>query len=517
MPELLEQLWAQVINLEPEGRWMDQASHPSTASKASPFRDIPSILARLLAAGASREDLGRIGRAQRYEACFGTLYALDDPGPGRRKLSTLAGLAEKAASSKGRAAENEFITALRELMDGAETEESIAGRIRDCAQKPTEPFADIGEALRRLSGRGATAEDFSRLATWHRYEACRQTLELAAATGATSAHDLVGLHESLLSTDPSGLEGRPGSWPEPAPEPATTRRPSRSGDPSTPLFKLKVRDDFAFTPDSQGIMVGRKLFDAATGELRLTCEAKGQLRGWPEFSPDSARSYHAVGDYGIIAYDLRTGQEVLQVQRRQSGMLQTFLAVPKTGEILVVDGAQTLNYSVLDPATLQPSRSVDLKRAGCPQHIVFAPDGSRVAFAPGSRVKVWRWPEAIDIWEADTDEQGCNFLSWSADSRRIAAGYERVVVFDAATGAELRRLTPATEYNYAALSGDGRHLVTGGSRGERIQIWDVDSGALVRELPLPGAVYQIGFSPDGTLLGVRDRGSSFWRFQPLVD
>ena len=78
--ELVEHLWQEIIN---------PLADPSTLGSivANCERDPEGVLAtvgpaieRVLAAGVSPEDLCLISRAAAYEAVFGTLYAIGDPG-----------------------------------------------------------------------------------------------------------------------------------------------------------------------------------------------------------------------------------------------------------------------------------------------------------------------------------------------------------------------------------------------------------------------------------------------------
>jgi len=78
--EFLRQLWEDVINSPMQEHWIDNAVRESEKNANAPFADLGPVLKRLLAAGAARRDLSLIARAAAYEAVFGTLYALNDPG-----------------------------------------------------------------------------------------------------------------------------------------------------------------------------------------------------------------------------------------------------------------------------------------------------------------------------------------------------------------------------------------------------------------------------------------------------
>ena len=80
--ELLDYLWKEVINVHLRDRALDNIVENCRRNPDGPFGDTGAAMERLLAAGVSRRDLGLVLRSAAYEAVFGTLYALSDPGPG---------------------------------------------------------------------------------------------------------------------------------------------------------------------------------------------------------------------------------------------------------------------------------------------------------------------------------------------------------------------------------------------------------------------------------------------------
>jgi hypothetical protein len=78
--DLIDHLWRELINplAEPDSlqRIIEHCRRfPNTA-----FAQTGAAIERALAAGVSAQDLCRIQHAAAYEAVFGTLYAMDDPG-----------------------------------------------------------------------------------------------------------------------------------------------------------------------------------------------------------------------------------------------------------------------------------------------------------------------------------------------------------------------------------------------------------------------------------------------------
>lgn len=78
--KLLEHLWKEVINAVLRDEALDNIVKNCRRDPDGPFGDTGAAIERLLAAGASRRDLRLVLRGAAYEAVFGTLYALGDPG-----------------------------------------------------------------------------------------------------------------------------------------------------------------------------------------------------------------------------------------------------------------------------------------------------------------------------------------------------------------------------------------------------------------------------------------------------
>ncbi len=87
--ELLDHLWKEVINVHLRDQALDNIIKNCKRNPDGPFGDTGAAIERLLAAGVSRRDLRLVLRNIAYEAAFGTLYALSDPGPEEEDVSTL--------------------------------------------------------------------------------------------------------------------------------------------------------------------------------------------------------------------------------------------------------------------------------------------------------------------------------------------------------------------------------------------------------------------------------------------
>ena len=78
--ELVEHLWQELIN--PLGNPQALGNIIANCRRAPEmgFAEVGLILERMLAAGIPQADIGLLMRSTAYEAVFGTLYAIGDPG-----------------------------------------------------------------------------------------------------------------------------------------------------------------------------------------------------------------------------------------------------------------------------------------------------------------------------------------------------------------------------------------------------------------------------------------------------
>ena len=132
---------------------------------------------------------------------------------------------------------------------------------------------------------------------------------------------------------------------------------------------------------------------------------------------------------------------------------------------------------------------------------VFSPDGTRLAGADEKQViTVWDLETAMPIIELQGPEGEGIRLALSANGRTLAAGRDKIVVWDL----DSQSATPVNELNQAvvsmAFSPDGETIAAGGLKGEIVQ-WDFRRRR--QRWPLQGSKFgprSLAFSPDGSLL-----------------
>jgi WD40 repeat protein len=184
----------------------------------------------------------------------------------------------------------------------------------------------------------------------------------------------------------------------------------------------------------------------------------------------------------------------------------------------VGDGGVCGVVKLHDVVTGKEVKSLDLDRLSDCRAVAFAPNGKQFVVSGANGVQVWDAStfEQQWAWRYDNKPERTLFLSakWSWDGRLIVATGEVrfVVVLDAASGKELRRIeAPAAENTGLCFSPDGK-TIAASCIGDSLLTWDVDSGKKVLEME--AGVRQTGqgrtsapvvFSPDGKYLAAWER------------
>lgn len=95
----------------------------------------------------------------------------------------------------------------------------------------------------------------------------------------------------------------------------------------------------------------------------------------------------------------------------------------------------------------------------------------------------------------------------------VSYGIDRktLVVWELTTGLELKRLTGHTmDIRAIRLSPDGRRVMSGG-QDKRMITWDVATGKLVKEQPIPTEIVSIAVSRTGAFALVGGKDGTIYR------
>jgi WD40 repeat protein/serine/threonine protein kinase len=329
----------------------------------------------------------------------------------------------------------------------------------------------------------------------------------------------------------------------------------------------------AFSPDGKGLALA--CADRTVKVWNLSSWESLVLRGATEnisgivYSGDGTR-LACLGPNSVRVWDLTTGQEALTLSRPVSAF-DTIAFSPDGKRLATVGTRQPV--VVWDTATGRPARTYDEKpfwtpgleftrdgglslltcestgagkeitwqlirrvlpgdgrtvavQAGPvkPTKVAASPDARRIAAAfVKDGVKVWTLPGGNDpLAIPDTGKANYYGLTFSPDGRLLAgtilagSGAKRpgeIILWDADTGKELRRLKGHTAgIRQVDFSPDGA-LLASASFDQTVRLWDVAAGTEVRCLQAhTAAVYAVAFSPDGRRLasGSSDRTLKLW-------
>jgi len=191
----------------------------------------------------------------------------------------------------------------------------------------------------------------------------------------------------------------------------------------------------------------------------------------------------------------------------------------------------------LPPAALARLGTLRFRHGHAVSLIAFFPDGKRMVYGGADPVDYHlRIAEAGTGRSLRTFELGVReipvSLAVSSDGKTLAASFRNVnlglpnergnvVLWDTATGAELRRLSiPEGEASDLAFHPDGKTLALIAFKAKTLHLWDCSTGKpLPHRIEAKGKVGALAFSPDGKLLvfsSIEDERKSvcFWETNP---
>lgn len=514
MPDLLDNIWSKAINVDSDGTWMEQEFDGGVELQKY-YAECGPALKRLRQLGRP-VDLGHVSRLVRYEACFGLLHSFNDPGfPSGVPIQPDALIQAAFSRKKGRGKMERFLSSLREIL----AVEDDGVWLAQLAKKETDksPFGDVGNAIARLIRHGVSMDDLGQLAIWSRYRACIDTLRLLHGED-FELNEIDGLHESLLGSDPSGLEGRPGSWP--------LKKRQQQGVGSrldTPLWRSRGQA-IAFSPDNRFLATGRssgpaRIHDAFTGKETVVCQGIKAHIYRLAFSPDGKRLAVADIDRRLDICSVLNGEVLVRTSFPAKEISSLCFSI-KTGEIL--RSAWSKAIDVLDPVTgrkkepLCPGPNTFMVTA-----MKFFPQGDRLItlWVPEEgrqqQVTVMSWPARVALVDFTMPADSVYDMAISPDGELVALSLrtswawneaECVQFYNATTGKEVHRIE-MTRPGAMKFLPNGVLIVANDTHLS----FFAPTWKKVREIEFDGA-YDISVSSDGKLVAITGfSGVRVWR------
>ena len=521
--DLLERLWTELVNVDPAGKWID-ASAPENLE--SPVATAYSEAIKRVRKSVSLEDLGRFVRFARYEACFGCLYAFEDPGLPKMPIGELVRLIPSVLAG-GKAPNS--VAKYFEALDLTNNEESDGEWIADLAASRGDngPFGDTAPAVKRALKAGATALELDLIANWQGRWATLKTHEFLKESG----HDfLEGFHEVFLGCDPSGMEGRPGSWPLGA----NIQAPEKIA----PLWKVRSGQAVAFAPDSKRVAIAgasgpARIFDVRNGKELVVCEGLKAHISKLAFSPDAKRLAIAQIQDRCDVCDANTGKLIKKrvfPKWRGDWDYVSGLAFGPNQELLRAAWVKTIGVAEAD--TWRVLEPIHLASGARSVHgIAFSEDRRRLAVVWQSRnqkthqATLFSWPERETLLRFTYDSDHLCGISLSSDARLIAVTYDQFAEPKSNRGIHLYDATSGQcLHTWPGPKGRNPHFV-----GSDYLFCDDDDHLWAADLKSPektgrirmtsenSSLYEIAISPSGKYLATAgSSGAAVWEIPTLL-
>ena len=242
----------------------------------------------------------------------------------------------------------------------------------------------------------------------------------------------------------------------------------------------------------------------------------GPVNAGPAWSPDGKQIAFAFQN-ALVMYRLADGQKRLLGMGAQAWSLayspdgQWLATGNDAGTIKLWNASDGMVVRVLAGGT-ERINSLD-----------FSPDGKLLAagtWRNGNHIKLWSIADGSLVRTLDGQSGAVRSVNFSSDGKLLASGSVddpiNLRLWSIPDGTVVRRFTDHQDREVLSVkfSPDGQLLASGGYPDNKVKLWRVADGSLVRTLQgAPGTIWSLDFSSDGQFVaaGSKGRTAVVWR------
>lgn len=267
-----------------------------------------------------------------------------------------------------------------------------------------------------------------------------------------------------------------------------------------------------------------RVWDVAAGTERATIAGH---TAWvirvafdPAASPGGALLATASARDGVQLWAADTGRRV--AHRPQAGHTDavTALAYSPDGRLLATASTdETIRLWDGDGGELLATMDAAGMGSGgwcaCFWSLAFGPDGETLAAgSTDAVVRLWSVETGELLGQSGAPTDLVHSLAFSADGRRLAAGdgdgllwaWDLAAPLSAGPLLSLDNPPTVLSLSFDPSRDEGEYVVAAGSGFGAIRVWDLEAGALLREMQASGNSVRAVYSPDGALLAAGSGG-----------